>query len=80
MQVDHIREEYGPVVPAETTWQQRLGLEYAELKVRYEKLDAFTRTDTCAALPPEDRSILHNQAYHMEGYLRALERRLARLH
>jgi hypothetical protein len=59
-------------------WVSRLEVELKELKVRFDRLDAFIGSDKFPRLPSVDRQSLSNQHYHMEGYKSQLERRLYR--
>ena len=59
--------------------QQRVIDEAAELKERFQKLDAFIeKNPVFATLSPEEQSDLRSQESHMESYWECLQRRIAR--
>jgi hypothetical protein len=60
------------------TWQDRAKLELSQLVERYDKLEAFLRTDAFNRLPAVDRKDLYQQVNAMELYKHHLSRRLAR--
>jgi hypothetical protein len=63
----------------EDTWQTRLLNEYSDLKAKFAGLHAMVNGPLIRTLPKFDRQDLRDQLVHMDGYLRALERRVGRL-
>ena len=62
----------------EETWLDRLKVEHAQVKERFDKLDNFILGETFSGLPAVERTDLCEQWRHMDGYVQVLERRLAR--
>ena len=68
----------GQFMAAPTSWQERLVQERDQLQERLQKLQAFKHTETWAALPSIEISVLLDQEEAMVNYLDALETRLSR--
>ena len=59
-------------------WQQRVVDEAKDLGGKLDRLTAFFNTEAFAKLEAEARSLMREQAVHMQGYLRTLQDRIER--
>lgn len=60
----------------ESTWQERLELEYNDLNDKIQKLHVFFDTDTFKELGICQQIILENQYFAMQSYALCLQTRL----
>lgn len=59
-------------------FRARLSMEFSELTIKVEKLEAFIVSDKYDSLPEVDRKDLKEQLRYMKGYLSVLNRRVSR--